>query len=58
MVKVLAHTTTQVRTLLYTYINVKDGPWAFVSVKLSYFLINFFYLILSTTNHVSWLCWM
>ena len=27
MVKVLAH-PTQVQTLPYTYINVKDGPWA------------------------------
>ena len=50
MVKVLVH-PTQVQTLPYTYINIKDRPWAFVFVKLSYFLINFFYSILSTTNH-------
>ena len=48
MVKVLAH-PTQVQILPYTYINVKDGPWAlglgalraFVFVKLSYFLFDF-----------------
>ena len=65
MVKVLAHTTHNPSSNATIYI-YKCQRWtsalralgAFVYVKLFYFLINFFYLILSTTNHVSWLCWM
>ena len=52
MVKVLAH-PTQVQTLLYTYINVKDGPWGLGHLGPLYLLsCLIFYLILSTTNHV------
>ena len=48
MVKFLAH-PTQVQTLPYTYINVKDGPWALghlgplYLLMLSYFLIIFLF---------------